>query len=106
MIVEAGFADGDDFCGATAPYEFGRRHVELLMCIMRMSAKRGVNIRKAVRYRKHFALAPNARRDRNHTLDTGGAGARHHRIELIGKIREIEMAMAVDQHWHCAAGST
>ena len=79
------------------------RHVELLMCIMRMSAERAVNIRKAVRYRKHFGLPPNARRDRNHTLDTGGAGARHHRIELIGKIREIEMAMAVDQHWRSIA---
>ncbi len=45
------------FVGATAPYEFGRRHVELLMRIMRMRAERAVNIRKAVRYREHFAVA-------------------------------------------------
>ena len=28
----------------------------------------------------------------------GGRGARHDAIEIVGKIRKIEMAVAVDQH--------
>src|SRR5438105_5005464 len=73
------------------------------MRIMRMRAERAINVGKAVRYREHFGLPPNARGDRDHALDAGGAGTCHHRIELFGKIREIEMAMAVDQHWRSIA---
>ena len=36
--------------------------------------------------------------DRQHRPDPGGARAGDHRIALGGEIREIEMAMAVDQH--------
>jgi len=51
VIIEAGFADGDDFCSASAPYELGRRHVELLMRVVRMGAGRAIDPGEAVRYR-------------------------------------------------------
>src|SRR5262249_7950873 len=37
-------------------------------------------------------------RDRHHAADAGGDRTRDHRGPLFGEIREVEMAVAVDQH--------
>ena len=40
------------------------------------------------------------RRDRDDAADAGRTGAADDGVKLAGKIRKIEMAMAVDQHGH------
>ena len=54
--------------------------------------------------RQHARKGIEPGRDGDHAPDPGGLGARHHLIEFGREIREIQMAMAVDQHQ--AAGST
>src|SRR6266702_115691 len=54
----------------------------------------GIGFRDRADPRKLVETGP----DRQHRRDAGGAGPRDDRIALLGEIREIEMAMAVDQH--------
>ncbi len=98
VVIEAGFAERHDFRVPRQRDEIGRRHVELFMGVMRMRADRAKHVGKALGDREQVRLALDPRRNRHHALDAGGAGARHHGIELGGEIGKIEMAMAVDEH--------
>ena len=50
----------------------------------------------------HRLLDPRA--DRDHPFDPGGARPLDDGVEFAGEVREIEMAMTVDER-HCAAAS-
>ena len=65
---------------------------------MRMRSYRAKNLGETIRNRPQFGLSPNARRDRHHALDSGGASTADNGIELGGKIGEVEVAVAVDKH--------
>src|SRR5262249_35680155 len=75
------------------------------MRIVRMRAERAINLDKAFRDCQHLRVPAHARRDRNHALDSSGAGACHHGIELADKVGKIEMTVTVDQcqSWRQAA---
>ena len=57
VIVEPGFADRHDFRVLRPRDEIGRRHVELLMGVMRMRADRAIDVGKALGDRKQIGLA-------------------------------------------------
>ena len=93
--------------------QVGRSHVQLLVRVMRMGADRAKDIGEAICDRQQFMMTTNAGRDRDHPPDTGGARASNDSVELVGKIRKVEMAVAVNEHGfehgYCAAlaaGST
>jgi len=98
VVVKAGFADRHDFRGAAAAYELVRSYIQFFMCVMRMRSDRAINVWKALGQRKQCGLPADACGDRDHALDTGSAGSRQHGIELVRKIGEIKVAVAVDQH--------
>ena len=106
MVVEPNFAKRDDVRMPRAGDQVGRRNVQFLVRIMRVCADRAIDIGKALGDRQHAGMAVDARRDRDHARNAGSASARDHGIDLRGKIRKIEMAMAVDQHGYCAAGAS
>ena len=80
--------------------------VQFLVGVMRMRADRAVNVGKTLGDRQHIGELAHARRDRDHARDAGRSRARDNGVELVGKIRKIQMAMAVDQHGYCAAGAS
>ena len=94
-----------DFGVPRARDEIARRHVQFLMGVMRMSADRAKHVGKALGDRQHLGVARNPRRDGHQARDAGCARAVDDSVKLSGKIRKIEMAMAVDQHGHWAAFS-
>ena len=105
VIVEAGLADRHDFGVPRARDEVARRHMQFLMGVMRMSADRAKHVGKALGDRQHLGVARDPRRDGDQARDAGCARAGDDGVKLSGKIRKIEMAMAVDQHGHWAAFS-
>ena len=48
--------------------------------------------------REQRVEAPHPGRDRDDAPDAGGPGAGDNAVEVVGKVREVEMAMAVDKH--------
>ena len=54
--------------------------------------------RKALGDGEQLGVPLHPRRDRDHAADAGRARARDDGVELVGEVRKIEMAMAVDQH--------
>ena len=65
---------------------------------MRMGADRAEHVGKPLGDREQLGLPAHAGRDRHDPADAGRPGARDDGVELVGEVREIEMAVAVDQH--------
>ena len=105
VIVEAGLADRHDLGVPRARDQVARRHVQFLVGVVRMGADRAEDVGKSLGDRQHLGVARDPRRDGDQAADAGRARAGDHAVELGGEIREIEMAMAVDQHGYCAAFS-
>ena len=61
-----------------------------------MRADRAPHLRIALGNAQDRFELPHARADRDHQADAGRLGARQHALEIFGKARIIEMAMAVD----------
>ena len=97
MIIEPHLADPDHLGMARFFGEIARGHVELLMRVMRMRADRAEHVLETLGDRQHLAMAAHARRDRYDFHQTRGFRPGDDGIDLGGEIREIEMAMAVDQ---------
>ena len=79
----------DQFAGGNAVFLIG---------LMRMGADRAIDVGKSLGDGQQPAEPPHPRRDGDDTTDPGGLGARDDGVEIIGKIRKVEMAMAVDEH--------
>jgi hypothetical protein len=65
---------------------------------MRMGADGAIDIGKALDDRKQRGLPPHPRRDGDNAPDARRLGARDNGVEILGKVLEVEMAVAVDEH--------
>src|SRR5262245_13075985 len=90
---------------ARAPDQLIDGDVQFLVHVMRMSANRTVDIRKALGDGEHLGMAFDPRRDGDDARDAGRPRAHNYGIKLAGEIGKIEMAVAVDQHQLCALPS-
>src|ERR1700733_8092520 len=64
---------------------------------MRMDADRAPDVGIAFGDRAHTVELGDLGADGDHRADPGGAGPGDDRVALLGEIREIQMAMAVDE---------
>jgi hypothetical protein len=78
--------------------QFVSRNSILLVGVMRVRADRTIDVRKFLRYREQAAKTSHPRRDGDDAADPGGIRSRDDAVEIVGEIRKIEMAMAVDEH--------
>ena len=85
-------------------HEFVRGNVRLLCGVVRMGADGAVHLVERFRDFKDLRKALHTCRDRHHAADTGTESAGDNRRPLLGEIRKIEMAMAVDEHQAFASG--
>ena len=106
VIVEARFAQRDDLRMPCVRHEIGCGDLEFLVGVVRMRADRAIDVGKAFGDSQHIGEPMYARRDRDHARNPGRASAHDNVVKLVGKIRKIQMAMAVDQHGYCAAGAS
>ena len=97
VVVEPGLADRHDLRMRRQPDQLVGRDVELLGGVVRMRADRAIDLVMRLGDRQHAGEALHPRRDRHHAADACSDRARDHRIALLGEVREIEMAMAVDE---------
>ena len=86
--------------------QFAGRNAVFLIGMMRMGADRTVDVGKPFGDGKQPAEPPDAGRDRDDAADTGRLGTRDDAVEILGEIRKVEMAMAVDKHGLQTAQST
>ena len=99
MIVEAGLADRHHFRIFRQSDQRLGIDVQFLMSIVRMGADRAENLRKFLSDRKHLRKFAHARADGDQARNAGGSRPRHHRVELGGEIRKIQVAVAIHQHF-------
>ena len=78
--------------------QFGRGNAVFFIGVMRMGADRAIDIGKSLQYLEQCTEPPHPRRNGDDAANARGCGARHDAIEIVGKIREIEMAVAIDEH--------
>ena len=98
VIIEPGFSDCDHFGMARSADQLVDADVELFMRVMGMRAERAVDVGKALGDAEHLGMSFDSRRDGHDARNAGCLRAGNHGVELVGKIGEIEMAVAVDQH--------
>src|SRR5262245_61800396 len=70
----------------------------LFVGLMRMGADGAIDIRKAIGDRKQRRKPLDARRDGDDAPDARRLGARDNGVEILGKVLEVEMTVAVDEH--------
>jgi hypothetical protein len=75
-----------------------RGNAVLFVGVMRMGANRAIDIVEPLGDCEQFAEPPDPRRDRDHASDASLCCPRHDPFEIIGEVRKVQMAMAVDQH--------
>jgi hypothetical protein len=108
-VSRAAVADGDHLGMPRARDEIGCRDVELFVGVMRVRADRAEHVRETLSDRQQSVLPPHAGRDRDDPPDAGVARAAYDAVEVVGEVRKVEMAVAVDQHGghaFAASGST
>src|SRR4051794_1785103 len=97
-VVQPGFAQRNDLWMLGQFDEPFSRNTVFLVCMVRMGADGAVDIWKTLRDREQRIEMLHPRGDRDDTSYSGGLGARNNGIEVVDKIRKIEMAVAVDKH--------
>ena len=97
-IIEAGFAKRDDFGMLGQRDQFFGWNPVFLVGLVRMGADRAIDLRIFFRDSEKRIEASHPCRDRDDTPDAGGLGPRDNAVEVVGKIRKVEMAMAIDEH--------
>jgi hypothetical protein len=89
--------------------QFLCRNAVFLICIVRMRADGAIDVGKACRDRQQCIETFHPRGDRHNAANSRGLGAGNDGVEVVGKIRKVEMAVAVDKHRllavHAAVGS-
>ena len=77
------------------------------MGLMGMRPDRAINIGESLGDAAQMIEPAHPRGDRHDAADAGGFRALHDCRDLIGEIRKIQVAMAIDENAHAAAsGST
>ncbi len=105
-IIEPRLAQRDDLRVLRQFDQLVGRNAVFLIGMMRMGADRTVDVGKPLGDGKQPAEPPDAGRDRDDAADTGRLGTRDDAVEILGEIRKVEMAMAVDKHGLQTAQST
>ena len=100
--IEAGLADADDLGMARRLDQAVGRALPLLLGLVRMDADRAPDVVVALGDGAHLLELVEPRADRQHARHAGRAGARQHARLVAGKLGEVEMAVAVDQHQDAA----
>src|SRR4051812_2811049 len=89
--------------------QFLRSNAVFLIGVMRMGTDRAIDVWKSFGDRQQRGNAPDARRNADDAANASGICPRYDRIEIVGEIRKIQMAMAIDEHGlpaQAAEGST
>src|SRR4051812_13722170 len=81
-----------------ALHQFFNRDVEFLVRVMRVRTDRAKYIVEALRNFQNARVLPHSRRDRHHEPKAAAAPPLHDVIQIVRKVGEIEMAVAVDKH--------
>jgi hypothetical protein len=78
--------------------QLARCNAVFFISVMRMSADRAIDGGKPLGDGEQPAETFDPGRDRDDTADPRRLGARDNGVEILGKIRKVEMAVAVDEH--------
>src|SRR5208282_2559277 len=97
MIVEAGFADADAFGVLGEFANCGEVLRPLARRLMRMRPDGEKDAVVPLGDFRGLRSLRDLRADGDHALDAGGARSRDDRVEIVGEVGEIEVAMAVDE---------
>src|SRR4051794_13456300 len=97
-VVQPGLAQRNDLWMLRQLNQLFSRNTVFLVCMVRMGADGAIDVRKTLRDCEQRIEMLHPRGDRDNTPYSGGLGARDNGIEVVGKIRKIEMAVAVDKH--------
>ena len=98
MIIKPGLADRYHLWMPRQSDQLFSRDIELLMRIVRMRSHRAIDLRKSLSDRPHLRMPLYPGRDGDHAGNTGFLRTAHDRIQIMGKLRKIEVAVAVDEH--------
>src|SRR5262249_49700753 len=97
VVVEPGLSDGDHLGMAGAADQLVDGDVKLLVRVMRMRANGAIDIGKALGDGEHLCVSFDARGDGQDARDSGRPRTGDDGVELAGRVRKVEMAVAVDQ---------
>ena len=97
-IIEAGLSERHNFRMPRQRHKLIGANPVLLVGVMRMGADRAIDVVVFVGDREQPTQPAHPRRDRDHAADPGLGRPRDDGVEIGRKIREIQMAMAVDEH--------
>ena len=98
IIVEPGFAEADDL-GVSGQFDqLGRRGFGLAAGFVRMDADGAEDVIEPFGHRQHLRKLAEVGADGQHDPYPRLAGAADDRVEFVGEIWEIEMAVTVDEH--------
>ena len=78
--------------------QFAGGNAVLFISVMRMGADRAIDVGKPLGDGEQPAEPLHPGRDGDDAADAGRLGARDDGVEVLGKIRKVEMAVAVDEH--------
>lgn len=98
VVVEPGLADGHDLGVLGERHQLLGGHVRFFCRMMRMSANRAVDLIMCLGDAEHLVEAVDPRGDGEHQAHPRSLRPGEHGLALRGEIREIEMAVAIDQH--------
>ena len=106
MVVEAGLADPDAFGMRGEAAHGGEIRRRLARRLVRMGSDGEEDAVIALGDLGDPRRLVDPRADGDHPLDAGGVRPLDDRIEFVGEVGKIEMAVAVDQPHFAASGST
>src|SRR3954453_12607928 len=91
-IVEPGFAERDDLGVLRQRNQLVRRDAVFLIGIMRMGADRAIDVVIALGDRQKLVQLFHPSRNGDHAADAGRSRPRHDPVEILRKIRKIQVA--------------
>ena len=99
--VEPGLANPDDFRVGSQGDQLLPAECGVILRLMRVHTDRAPNPVMRFGDRLHPGQLVETGADRQHRPDPGRSGARDNRFALCREIREVEVAMTVDEHQPC-----
>ena len=97
-IIEASFADGNNFRVLRKPHDLTDRDVEFFVRLMGMRPDRSIDVIETLDNRLYFRKTPDARRDIDKHADACRMRARNHAVEIGFKFVAVDMAVVIDEH--------
>ena len=97
-IIQPRLAQGHDLGMPRQPDQFVGGHSVFLIGVVRMGADRAIDVWKPLGDRKELTEAPHPSRDGDDAPDSCSRRPGHDALEIIGEVRKIQVAVAIDQH--------